>query len=84
METKLRDFLEQYIGQGADKSDTVTREAVEDLLLFAASDYDKGLSEKILAYGRENPDAPFWDFLAFVKPGLDGITQEELLAEDDE
>ena len=35
MEKKLRNFLEKYIGQGTQKNDTVTQEAVDLLVLTA-------------------------------------------------
>lgn len=80
MEEKLRKFLETYIGQGNDKSDTVTADAVDMLVYDAVSD---GIEQEIIDYGTENPDAPFWDFLEMIKPGLFGVTQEELLADDE-
>lgn len=79
MEQKLRDFLEQYIGRGTKKNDTVTQEAVDLLIITALDDH---IEQEIIDYGTANPDAPFWDFLNFIKPGLKGITQEELLEED--
>lgn len=81
MEKKLRDFLEKYIGRGTKKSDIVTKEAVD---LLIASALDDNIAQEIIDYGTENPEAPFWDFLSFIKPGLkDGITQEELLSDDE-
>ena len=38
--------------------------------------------QDIIDYGTEHPDAPFWDFLKMLKPGLHGITQEELDADE--
>ena len=81
MEKKLREFLEQYIGRGSEKKDIVTKEAVNGLVAFAACD---GIEQEIIDYGTANPDAPFWDFLSMLKPGLHGVTQEELLEDDDE
>lgn len=80
MEQQLREFLEKYIGQGTQKNDTVTQEAVDLLVMTALDDH---IEQEIIDYGTANPDAPFWDFLNFIKPGLYGVTQEELL-EDDE
>ena len=81
MEKKLRQFLEQYIGRGTQKNDIVTQEAV-DLLIDTAK--IQHLEQEIIDYGTAHPEAPFWDFLSFIRPGLYGITQEELLAEDEE
>lgn len=82
MGKKLREFLSQYIGKGTKKNDTVTQEAVDLLMLTAVND---GIEQEIIDYGTAHPDAPFWDFLSFIKPGLgDGITQEELLSDDDD
>ena len=79
MEQKLREFLEQYIGRGTQKNDTVTQEAVDLLVMTAQDDH---IEQEIIDYGTAHPEAPFWDFLNFIKPGLYGITQEELLEED--
>lgn len=80
MEDELREFLERYIGKGAEKKDIVTQDAVDMLMDSALGD---NIEQVILDYGTANPDAPFWDFLSFIKPGLkDGITQEELLEDD--
>ena len=81
MEEQLRKFLEPYIGRGAQKNDTVTQEAVDLLIIEAVYDH---IEQEIIDYGTAHPDAPFWDFLKFIKPGLKGITQEELLMEDDD
>lgn len=77
---KLRTFLTPYIGRGTQKKDIVTQEAVDLLIDTAVADH---IEQDIIDYGTKNPDAPFWDFLYFIKPGLDGVTQEELLADDD-
>ena len=42
----------------------------------------QNIEQEIMDYGTAHPEAPFWDFLNFIKPGLYGITQEELLEED--
>ena len=81
MEKKLREFLEQYIGRGTQKNDIVTQEAVDLLVDTAIDDH---IEQKIIDYGTAHPEAPFWDFLTFVKPGLKGITQEELLNDEDD
>ena len=81
MEEELRKFLAPYIGRGTQKNDTVTQEAVDLLVLTAQSDH---IEQEIIDYGTAHPEAPFWDFLHFIKPGLDGITQEELLANDED
>ncbi|MCD7756100.1 MAG: hypothetical protein LUJ09_07235 [Firmicutes bacterium] len=76
MEETLREFLSTYIGQGTEKKDIVTSDAVEMLIFEAITD---GIGQDIIDYGTEHPDAPFWDFLAFIKPGLVGVTDEELM-----
>ena len=81
---ELRSFLEQYIGQGEEKKDIVTQEDVDTILVFLVdSELQKGVAEEIMDYGKNHPEAPFWDLLKFIRPGLEGITQEELM-EDDE
>lgn len=72
MEEKLRAFLAPYIGQGAEKRDIVTEEAV-DLLAFVAS--EEHIEQEIIDYGTAHPEAPFWDFLKLIKPP----TPEELV-----
>ena len=52
-------------------------------MMVASALYDH-IEQEIIDYGTAHPEAPFWDFLNFVKPGLKGITQEELLAEDND
>ncbi len=81
MEAKLRKFLAQYIGQGELKKDKVRPEDVDMLVHSAVYDH---IEQKIIDYGVAHPEAPFWDFLGFIKPGLKGVTQEELLAEDED
>lgn len=77
----MRAFLEKYIGRGTQKNDTVTQEAVDLLMITALGDH---IEQEIIDYGTSHPDAPFWDFLNFIKPGLKGITQEELLMDDED
>ena len=81
MEESLREFLNQYIGRGTEKKDIVTQEAVDLLVDTALDDH---IEQEIIDYGTANPEAPFWDFLSFIKPGLIGVTQEELLEDDDD
>lgn len=67
MEKRLRDFLARYLGQGTEKKDIVTQEAI-DLLVFAAiADH---FEREIIDYGTANPNAPFWDFMQFGPEGL--------------
>lgn len=80
MEERLREFLSGYIGQGELKKDKVLQEDVDMLVRSALYDH---IEQEIIDYGTANPNAPFWDFLKLIKPGLKGVTQEELL-EDDE
>lgn len=80
MTETLQDFLAQYLGQGTEKKDIVTQEAIDELVEVAEID---GIEQDIIDYGTENPDAPFWDFLNFIKPGLKGdLTEEDMLADD--
>ncbi len=81
MEEKLREFLQRYIGQGVLKKDLVQEDDVEMLVYGACID---GSAQEIIDYGTAHPEAPFWDFLKLLKPGLYGITQEELLADDED
>lgn len=81
MEEKLRNFLSQYIGQGELKKDKVRQDDVDMLVIEAVDDH---IEQEIIDYGTAHPEAPFWDFLKLIKPGLKGVTQEELLADDDE
>ena len=81
MEEKLRIFLRRYIGQGEQKKDLVQADDVEMLIFDAKT---QGIEQEIIDYGTAHPDAPFWDFLKLGKSGLYGVTQEELLADDEE
>lgn len=81
MEKRLREFLRRYVGQGELKKDYVLQEHVDMLVEEALDDH---IEQEIIDYGTAHPEAPFWDFLNFIKPGLKGVTQEELLADDDE
>ncbi len=80
MEKELREFLQKYLGHGTQKKDIVTQEAIDLLILCAVEDH---IEQEIIDYGTDNPEAPFWDFLEFIKEGLgEGVTPEDLL--DDE
>ncbi len=81
MKEKLREFLESYVGQGELKKDKVLQEDVDMLVDSAVYDH---IEQEIIDYGTAHPEAPFWDFLRLLKPGLKGITQEELLADDED
>lgn len=81
MEEKLRRFLAPYVGQGEQKKDLVLQEDVDMLVHSAVYDH---IEQEIIDYGTAHPEAPFWDFLHFIKPGLKGVTQEELLADDED
>lgn len=81
MEEKLRAFLQQYIGTGVLEKDLVQEDDVEMLVYGACVD---GSAQEIIDYGTAHPEAPFWDLLKLLKPGLYGVTQEELLADDEE
>lgn len=86
MEEKLRRFLEKYIDDPATmqkpQKDIVLPEDVDMLVRSAVYDH---IEQEIIDYGTAHPEASFWDFHIFEKPGLgDGITEEELLADDDD
>lgn len=81
LEKKLREFLKRYIGQGELKKDKVLEEDVEMLVYGACID---GSAQEIIDYGTAHPEAPFWELLKLLKPGLYGITQEELLMDDED
>ena len=81
MEEKLREFLKRYIGQGEQKKDKVLAEDVEMLVYDACID---GSAQEIIDYGTSHQEASFWELLKLQKPGLYGITQEELLMDDEE
>ena len=84
MEEKLRAFLAPYIGQGAEKRDIVTEEAV-DLLAFVAS--EEHIEQEITDYGTAHPEAPFWDCPQLSKrptPGGSVRLQMEIDSEDDD
>lgn len=81
MESELRAFLSRYIGQGELKKDKVQQDDVDMLVFAAVGDH---VEQEIIDYGTTHPDASFWDFLNLTKDGLHGVTQEELLAEDEE
>ena len=80
MEKQLRAFLQRYIGQGVLKKDRVLEEDVEMLAHAACED---GTAQEIIDYGTAHPEASFWDLLKLLKPGLYGVTQEELLEDED-
>lgn len=81
MEEKLRDFLQRYLGQGEQKKDLVQEDDVEMLVYGACID---GSAQDIIDYGTAHPEAPFWELLKLLRPGLYGVTQEELLADDED
>ena len=75
MEEKLRAFLQRYLGQGDQEDD------IEMLVYGACID---GSAQDIMDYGAAHPEEPFWELLKLLRPGLYGVTQEELLADDGE
>ena len=81
MEAKLREFLSRYLGQGTQKKDIVTQEAIDLLVMAAGRDH---FEQDIIDYGTAHPDSPFWDFMQFGNNGLlpddDGA---DLLEEED-
>lgn len=81
MEERLRTFLSKYVGQGDMKKDKVLQDDVDMLVHSALYDH---IEQEIIDYGTAHPDAPFWDFLNLIKPGLKGVTQEELLEDDED
>lgn len=81
MEKQLRLFLGRYLGQGKEKKDKVLQEDIDMLVHSAVYDH---IEQEIIDYGTAHPEAPFWDFLHFIKPGLKGVTPEELLSDGEE
>ena len=81
MEEKLRAFLQRYLGQGDQKKDLVQEDDIEMLVCGACID---GSAQDIMDYGAAHPEEPFWELLKLLRPGLYGVTQEELLADDGE
>lgn len=81
MKEKLQKFLSRYLGQGTQKKDIVTQEAIDLLIMAAEIDH---FEQDIIDYGTAHPDAPFWDFMQFGNEGLlpddDGV---DLLDDDD-
>ncbi len=81
-EEELRTFLSQYLGQpyhGRAGEHRVNPDDIRGLVCF--DEYDR-IEQDIIDYGTEHPDAPFSDFLTFIKPGLKDVTEEELLEDD--
>lgn len=83
---KLKEFLQQYLDDpkttAKPQKDIVLQEDIDDLIVTANKDH---IAQEIIDYGTAHPEAPFWDFLKFIKPGLkDGITQEELLDDEED
>ena len=66
---ELRRILQPYIGKGTQKNDTVTKESVEDLIVFAEACH---IEEIVIEYVKSHPDAVFWDFLRLIPLGYDG------------
>lgn len=67
MKEKLKAFLSRYLGQGTQKKDIVTQEAIDMLVMAATIDH---FEQDIIDYGTSHPDAPFWDFMQFGHAGL--------------
>lgn len=81
MEEKLKKFLSRYLGQGTQKKDIVTQEAIDLLVVAATIDH---FEQDIIDYGTAHPDAPFWDFMQFGHDGLlPGDDGADLFDEDD-
>ena len=79
---ELRSFLSQYLGRwrGKAKRKIVTQESIDRLVGFAWFD---DTEQDIIDYGTTHPEAPFCDFVRFIKPVLEGDLIEEELLEDD-
>ena len=73
-------FEEKYLNTPNLRGGTILQEDIDDILAFAKTD---GVEQEMLDYFKAHPDAIFWDFAKFLKPGLHGVTQEELLADDE-
>lgn len=59
----------------------VQEDDIEMLVYGACID---GSAQDIIDYGTTHPDAPFWELLKLLRPGLYGVTQAELLEDDEE
>ena len=81
MEEKLRTFLQRYLGQGEQKKDVVQEDDIEMLVYGACID---GSAQDIIDYGTKHPEESFWELLKLLRPGLSGVTQEELLMDDED
>ena len=55
----------------------------EDVDMLVDSAVADGIERDVMDYGTAHPEASFWDFLNLLKPGLFGVTQEELLSNDE-
>ncbi|MDD6034394.1 MAG: hypothetical protein PUC47_13125 [Oscillospiraceae bacterium] len=82
---QVRRLLETYIDDPETtqkpKKDIVLPEDVEMQML--SIQIGSISARDILDYHEAHPDASFWDFLKLKKPGLYGVTPEELLEDDD-
>lgn len=83
---QLKQFLQQYLDDpektSKPKKDIVLQEDIDSLLRGAKIDH---IEQEIIDYGKAHPEAPFWDFLKLLKPGIgEGITEEELMEDDEE
>lgn len=54
MEERLKTFLSRYLGQGTQKKDIVTQEAIDLLVMAATIDH---FEQDIIDYGTTHPDA---------------------------
>jgi hypothetical protein len=81
MEEQLKAFLSRYLGQGTQKKDIVTQEAIDLLAMAAKIDH---FEQDIIDYGTAHPDAPFWDFMQFGHDGLLPDDDGEDLLHDEE
>ncbi len=55
---------------------------LEDVGALVSFNHYVDIAQDIIDYGTAHPEAPFSDFLNFIKPGLYGVTEEELLEDD--
>lgn len=83
---ELQAFLSHYLGRvysygrEGKYEHAITQEEIDALVSFNRY---VDIAQDVIDYGMDHPDAPFWDFLDFIKPGVYGMTEEDLLEDDD-
>ena len=78
----LQAFLYRYLGQPYHGRKGEHRVDLEDVGALVSFNHYIDIAQDIIDYGTAHPEAPFSDILNFIKPGLYGVTEEELLEDD--